>query len=125
MAKDFSISLDILKEIHSFLDSVMMDKYVPRDTSEKAFDLWRSIFGGKNPEDIEMEANINLKKVYYTSNEYTEIPIAKYDIINNLVGQGQKIPAIKELRLITSLGLKEAKDCVEYPRNWTDMPPPF
>lgn len=37
----------------------------------------------------------------------------QYNVITGYIAQGQKIQAIKELRLATGCGLKEAKDIVE------------
>ncbi|MCF7943032.1 MAG: 50S ribosomal protein L7/L12 [Spirochaetia bacterium] len=37
----------------------------------------------------------------------------EFDVILKGIGEGKKIPVIKEVRAITGLGLKEAKDIVE------------
>jgi len=45
----------------------------------------------------------------------------EWDAVQKLINDDKKICAIKELRTITRVGLKEAKEAIENPSNW-DIP---
>lgn len=48
----------------------------------------------------------------------------QYIIIDDFLGKGNKIAAIKEIRRATNWGLRDAKDASEDVRNFTNAKPP-
>ena len=69
--------------------------------------------------DFLIESNVTEgKRIYAGSTSYL-LSFSEYGIIQALILSNEKIKAIKELRAITYWGLKDAKDAVEDPENFS------
>lgn len=94
------IDLALARNLERILRAVLTDD-VTAEIKNEAFDCVLSLNGVKMPS---------------TGNAVVDrLTKSQYNIIADYVKEGKKIQAIKELRTISGLGLKESKDIVENP----------
>lgn len=95
--------------IMSFLKRVALENDVPHEIKEEAFNLY---VGGKA---LNSKAKTPIEMVKC-------LELWQFMVVQEKILTGLKIQAIKNLRAYTDMGLKDAKDCVENPGIFKQLP---